>query len=117
MDLNTEGVNTSQLEQQKNNRMRVEVKALVLILIHTPFGLEFFDKVAKWRAAKFYADFNTYLMPAITALAIFLIIGSLMIILSNAGARGAVASVGPAGGGLRAGHRQDRFSAVKCVSR
>jgi hypothetical protein len=52
------------LEQQKNSRVRVEVKALVLILIHTPFGLEFFDKVAKWRIAKFYARFNTYLMPA-----------------------------------------------------
>lgn len=82
------------MEQEKSSRVRAEVK-LPLILIHTPFGLEFFDKVAKWRAAKFYADFNTYLMPAITALAIFLIIGSLMIILSNAGARGAVASVGP----------------------
>jgi membrane-associated protease RseP (regulator of RpoE activity) len=82
------------LGQEKSNRVRAEVK-LPLILIHTPFGLDFFDRVAKWRAAKFYADFNTYLMPAITALAIFLIIGSLMIILSNAGARGAVASVGP----------------------
>jgi len=82
------------LEQEKSNRVRAEVK-LPLILIHTPFGLDFFDRVARWRAARFYADFNTYLMPAITALAIFLIIGSLMIILSNAGARGAVASVGP----------------------
>jgi membrane-associated protease RseP (regulator of RpoE activity) len=81
------------LEQQKN-RVRAEVK-LPLILIHTPFGLEFFDKVAKWRAAKVYADFNTYLMPAITALAIFLIIGSLLIMFSNASARGAVAGVGP----------------------
>jgi membrane-associated protease RseP (regulator of RpoE activity) len=82
------------LEQQKN-KVRAEVK-LPLILIHTPFGLEFFDRVARWRAAKFYADFNTYLMPAITALAIFLIIGSLMIMFSNPTARGAVASVGPA---------------------
>jgi hypothetical protein len=73
--------------------MRAEVK-LPLILIHTPFGLEFFDKVAKWRAAKIYADFNTYLMPAITALAIFLIIGSLMVMFANANARGAVADVG-----------------------
>ena len=81
------------MEQQKN-RVRAEVK-LPLILIHTPFGLEFFDRVAKWRAAKFYADFNTYLMPAITVLAIFLIIGSLMIMFSSAGARGAVANVGP----------------------
>ena len=82
------------MEQEKSNRVRAEVK-LPLILIHTPFGLDFFDRVARWRAARFYADFNTYLMPAITALAIFLIIGSLMIILSNAGARSVVASVGP----------------------
>ncbi len=74
--------------------MRAEVK-LPLILIHTPFGLKFFDRVAKWRAAKVYADFNTYLMPAITGLAIFLIIGSLMIMFSNSTARGAVADVGP----------------------
>lgn len=73
--------------------MRAEVK-LPLILIHTPFGLDFFDRVAKWRAAKFYADFNTYLMPAITGLAIFLIIGSLMIMFANANARDAVAGVG-----------------------
>jgi membrane-associated protease RseP (regulator of RpoE activity) len=81
------------LEQQKN-RVRAEVK-LPLILIHTPFGLEFFDRVAKWRGSKVYADFNTYLMPAITALAIFLIVGSLLIMFSNATARGAVATVGP----------------------
>jgi membrane-associated protease RseP (regulator of RpoE activity) len=80
------------LEQQKN-RVRAEVK-LPLILIHTPFGLSFFDKVAKWRAAKIYANFNIYLMPAITALAIFLIIGSLTVMFSNASARGAVAGAG-----------------------
>ncbi|MBD0298848.1 MAG: hypothetical protein ICV82_00845, partial [Nitrososphaera sp.] len=79
MDLNTKGVNTSQLEEQKNSRMRVELKAFVLILIHTPFGLEFFDKVAQWRIAIFYARFYTYLMPALTALAILLILGSLMV--------------------------------------
>jgi membrane-associated protease RseP (regulator of RpoE activity) len=81
------------LEQQKN-RVRAEVK-LPLILIHTPFGLDFFDRVAKWRAAKFYADFNTYLMPAITGLAVFLIIGSLFILFANSDARGAVAGAGP----------------------
>ena len=80
------------MEQQKN-KVRAEVK-LPLILIHTPFGLEFFDRVAKWRAAKFYADFNTYLMPAITGLAIFLVIGSLMIMFANATARDNVAQVG-----------------------
>jgi membrane-associated protease RseP (regulator of RpoE activity) len=84
------------LEQQKNNRVRVELKLFVLILIHTPFGLEFFDRVAKWRIAKFYARFNTYLMPAITALAIFLILGSLLVMFSNAQAREGVRGVGPA---------------------
>jgi membrane-associated protease RseP (regulator of RpoE activity) len=96
LDLNTEGVNTGQLEQEKNSRMRVEVKGLVLILIHTPFGLEFFDKVAKWRVSKLYARFNTYLMPAITALAIFLIVGSLLVMFGNAQAREGVRGVGPA---------------------
>ncbi len=80
------------MEQQKN-KIRAEIK-LPLILIHTPFGLDFFDKVAKWRAAKVYADFNTYFMPAITALAIFLIVGSLLVMFSNADARAGVASVG-----------------------
>ena len=73
------------MEQQKN-RVRAEVK-LPLILIHTPYGLKFFDRVAKWPGAKLYADFNTYLMPAITALAIFLIVGSLMVMFTNAAAR------------------------------
>lgn len=80
--------------EQQRNRVRAEVK-LPLILIHTPFGLDFFDRVAKWRAAKFYADFNTYLMPAITALAIFLIIGSLFILFANSAAREGVAGIGP----------------------
>jgi membrane-associated protease RseP (regulator of RpoE activity) len=76
--------------------MRVEVKAFVLILIHTPFGLEFFDKVAQWRISKLYARFNTYMMPAITGLAIFLIIGSLMVMFGDAQAREGVRGVGPA---------------------
>jgi membrane-associated protease RseP (regulator of RpoE activity) len=81
------------LEQQKN-RVRAEVK-LPLILIHTPFGLDFFNRVAKWPGAKLYADFNTWLMPAITALAVFLILGSLMILVANSAARDGVASIGP----------------------
>lgn len=82
------------MEQQKKSGVRAEVK-LPLILIHTPFGLRFFDRIAKWRISKVYADFNTYLMPLITALAIFLIIGSLMIMFSNAAAREGIRGVGP----------------------
>lgn len=82
------------MEQQKKGGVRAEVK-LPLILIHTPFGLRFFDRIAKWRISKVYADFNTYLMPLITALAIFLIIGSLMIMFSNAAAREGIRGVGP----------------------
>ncbi len=81
-------------ESVNNRRIRAEVK-LPLILIHTPFGLDFFDRVAKWRIAKVYADFNTYLMPLITGLAIFLILGSLAILVGNSGARDGAASIGP----------------------
>ena len=58
---------------QQQSKIRFDVK-LPLILIHTPFGLTFFDKVARTRVAKSYAKFTTYLMPIITALAFFLII-------------------------------------------
>jgi membrane-associated protease RseP (regulator of RpoE activity) len=83
------------LEQQDNkNRVRAEVK-FPLILIHTPFGLSFFEKVAGTKAARVYAKFNIYLMPIITALAIFLIIGSLIALFSNATVRAGVREVGP----------------------
>ena len=81
------------MEQQKN-KVRIEVKYLVLILIHTPFGLEFFDTIARTRAAKFYARFNTYLMPAITVLAIFLVVGSLAVMFANSQAREGVRGAG-----------------------
>ncbi len=74
--------------------MRAEVK-LPLILIHTPFGLDFFDRVAKWPGAKTWANVNAYFMPLITALAIFLIVGSLAVLFSNADARAGVSSLGP----------------------
>lgn len=79
------------MEQQR--KVRAEVK-LPLILIHTPFGLDFFDKVAKLPGAKAWSTINTYLMPLITVLAIFLIVGSLAVLFSNAEARDAVEGVG-----------------------
>ena len=80
------------MEQQR--KVRAEVK-LPLILIHTPFGLDFFDRVAKWPGAKTWANVNAYFMPLITALAIFLIVGSLAVLFSNADARAGVSSLGP----------------------
>ena len=81
------------LEQQKN-KVHVDVK-FPLIFIHTPFGLTFFDMVAKTKAARIYAKFNTYLMPLITAFALFLIVGSLIALFSNGTARDFQRSVGP----------------------
>ncbi|MGH9984936.1 MAG: M50 family metallopeptidase [Nitrososphaeraceae archaeon] len=80
--------------QAQSNKVRAEIK-FPLILIHTPFGLSFFDKVAGSKIAKLYARFNTYLMPLITALAVFLIVGSLMVLFSNEAAREGVRDIGP----------------------
>ena len=80
--------------QAQSNKVRAEIK-FPLILIHTPYGLSFFDKVAGSKIAKFYARFNTYLMPLITALAVFLIVGSLMVLFSNGAAREGVRDIGP----------------------
>jgi membrane-associated protease RseP (regulator of RpoE activity) len=80
--------------QAQSNKVRAEIK-FPLILIHTPYGLSFFDKVASNKIAKIYARFNTYLMPFITALAVFLIVGSLMVLFSNGAAREGVRDIGP----------------------
>ena len=86
------------LEQHNKNKNKVHVDVkFPLIFIHTPFGLTFFDMVAKTKAARIYAKFNTYLMPLITAFALFLIVGSLIALFSNGTARDFQRSVGPRG--------------------
>lgn len=80
--------------QAQSNKVRAEIK-FPLILIHTPYGLSFFNRIARYKVARIYARFNTYLMPVITALAVFLIIGSLMVLFSNGAAREGVRDIGP----------------------
>jgi membrane-associated protease RseP (regulator of RpoE activity) len=66
-------------------------------LLHTPFGLKFFDYIAKTRIAKAYARANTYLMPVITAIAILLIIGGISTLITNVSLREDVREIGPRG--------------------
>jgi membrane-associated protease RseP (regulator of RpoE activity) len=78
----------------------VEVKYIfkyipILILIHTPFGMKFFDWVARTNAAKIYAKSNRYLMPFITALMLFLLISFVIAIISFAPAREISRDLGP----------------------
>ena len=82
------------MQPQKTGKVRAEVK-FPLILIHTPYGLEFFDKVSKTAAARVYAKFNIFLMPLITVLAIFLIAGSVAVLATSASVRSDVSKVGP----------------------
>lgn len=70
-------------------------RKLVLFLIHTPFGLSFFDKIAKTRAARIYSEFSTFLMPLITGLAIVLFFIGLTGMLSSSAAREGVRDIGP----------------------
>ncbi|HXT85049.1 MAG TPA: site-2 protease family protein [Verrucomicrobiae bacterium] len=79
---------------QQQSKIKFDVK-LPLILIHTPYGIKFFDRIAKTSAAKFYARFTTYLMPIITAVALFLIIGGIVVLFSNSIAREGVRGIGP----------------------
>ncbi len=64
-------------------------------MLHTPFGLKFFDYVAKTRAARAYARANTYLMPFITAIMLFFIILSIVNLISNVSAREGIREIGP----------------------
>jgi membrane-associated protease RseP (regulator of RpoE activity) len=83
------------LEQQESKKKIWVERKFLFILIHTPFGLNFFDWVANTNAARFYARFNTYLMPVITALAVFLIVTSLIFVSSNAAVRAGERNLGP----------------------
>jgi membrane-associated protease RseP (regulator of RpoE activity) len=78
----------------QQSKVRVERK-FVLFLIHTPFGLNFFDKIARTKAARIYSEFSTYLMPLITVLAIALFFIALTSMLSNPAAREGVRDIGP----------------------
>ena len=79
---------------QQQSKIKFDVK-LPLILIHTPFGLKFFDDIARTRAAKFYAKFNTYLMPLITAMALFLILGAIITLFTSEIVREGARGIGP----------------------
>ena len=70
-------------------------RKFVLFLIHTPFGLSLFDKIAKTRAARIYSEFSTFLMPLITVLAISLFFIGLNAMLSSPAAREGVRDIGP----------------------
>ena len=80
------------MEQQSKIKFDLH---LPLILIHTPYGLKFFDKVSQTSVARFYAKFNTYLMPLITIMALFLIIGSVAALFSSETIREGARGVGP----------------------
>ncbi len=79
---------------QQQSKIKFDVK-LPLILIHTPFGLKFFDDIARTKAAKFYAKFNTYLMPLITAMALFLILGAIITLFTSEIVREGARGIGP----------------------
>jgi Zn-dependent protease len=70
-------------------------RKFVLFLVHTPFGLNFFDRIARTKAARVYSEFSTYLMPLITVLAIALFFIGLTSMLSNSAAREGVRDIGP----------------------
>ncbi len=79
---------------QQQSKIKFDVK-LPLILIHTPFGLKFFDNIARTGAGKFYAKFTTYLMPLITALALFLILGAIITLFTSEIVREGARGIGP----------------------
>ncbi len=81
-------------QKEGKNKIWLERK-FVFILIHTPFGLNFFNRLANTKAARIYAGFSIYLMLLITALGIFLIVTSLIVVSSNAGARAGQRDLGP----------------------
>lgn len=86
------------LEKQKQQGVHVDIfRPFPLILLHTPFGLKFFDYVAKTKIAKAYARVNTYLMPVITVAMVALVISGLVATVSNVSVRETARAIGPLG--------------------
>lgn len=57
--------------------------------------MKFFDRIAKTRAARVYAKFNVYLMPVITAVALLLIVSSIVAVASSVTFRETARGFGP----------------------
>jgi membrane-associated protease RseP (regulator of RpoE activity) len=57
--------------------------------------LKFFDRIAKTRPARVYAKFNVYLMPLITAVALLLIVSSIVAVASSVTFRETARGFGP----------------------
>lgn len=86
------------LEKQKQQGVHADIfRPFPLILLHTPFGLKFFDYVAKTRIARAYAKANTYLMPIITVAMILIVITGLAATISNVSVRETAREIGPLG--------------------
>ncbi|MGI0021799.1 MAG: M50 family metallopeptidase [Nitrososphaeraceae archaeon] len=64
-------------------------------MLHTPFGLKFFDYVAKTRIARAYARANTYLMPVITAIMLFFLVLAISNMISSVSVREDLRELGP----------------------
>ncbi|MEO9319258.1 MAG: site-2 protease family protein [Nitrososphaera sp.] len=79
----------------QKGQVRVQSIKNIIFLVHTPYGLKFFDRVAKSPIAHAYAKFNIYTMPLITVMAIFLIVGSVAVIFSSSLVRQDVRTIGP----------------------
>src|SRR6185503_1964391 len=84
------------LEKQKQKGVHADIfHPFPLILLHTPFGLKFFDYVGKTTAAKIYARANTYLMPFLTAIILFFLITSIANLITSDSSREGLRDIGP----------------------
>ncbi len=75
------------------HKFRIEVE--FPIITYCNLGLDILETLSKTRVASLYHKISTYSMPIITAISLYMTIGSLMILISSADAMQAAYAIGP----------------------
>jgi hypothetical protein len=85
-------INKNNLLNNKNNENKIRIEVEFPKITYHNIGLSLIERIARKRLINFYATISMYCMPAITGIAIFLMIGSIIVLFQNDSAREAIRS-------------------------
>ena len=86
-------INKNNLLNNKNNENKIRIEVEFPKITYHNIGLSLIERIARNRVTSFYATISMYSMPAITGIAIFLIIGSISVSFQNDSAREGIISI------------------------
>jgi membrane-associated protease RseP (regulator of RpoE activity) len=76
-------INKNNFLNNKNNENKIRIEVEFPKITYHNVGLSLIERIARNRLTNFYATISMYSMPAITGIAIFLTIGSIIVLFQN----------------------------------